>query len=74
MATSSESNSPLVGNKYQHEKRAHQFIAFCVILTAILFILIDAIGYFAGPTDASRGGTEASETAKPSGKTLPVLP
>ena len=74
MVTNSESNSSLIQTKDQYEKRAHQFLAFCVIVTAILFILIDAVAYFTGPTDASRGGTEASEAAKPSGKTMPVLP
>ena len=74
MATNNESDSPLVQNKDQHEKRALQFIAFCVIVTAILFILIDAVAYFAAPTDAFPGGTKASETARPSGKTMPVLP
>ena len=68
MATNNESDSPLVHNKDQHEKRALQFLAFCVIVTAILFILIDAVAYFGVPTGVSRGGTEASETAKPAGK------
>ena len=73
MATNSESNSPLILTKDQHEKRAHQFLAFCIIVTAILFILINAVAYFAGLSEASPGGTEASETAR-SGKMMPVLP
>ena len=74
MATNHESDNPLVQNKDQHEKRSLQFLAFCVIVTAILFILIDAVAYFSGPTGAFSGGTEAPETAKPAGKTMPVLP
>ena len=74
MVTHNGTDSPLVQNKDQDEKRSLQFLAFCVIVAAILFILIDAVAYFTGPTDASRGGTEASETAKPVGKTMPVLP
>jgi len=74
MATNNERDSPLVQNKDEHEKRALQFLAFCVIVTAILFILIDAVAYFAAPTDAFPGGTKASESARPSGKTMPVLP
>jgi hypothetical protein len=73
MVTNSESNSHLMQAKDQNEKRAHQFLAFCVIVTAILFILIDAVAYFAGPTDASPRGTEPSEAARSSGKTMPVL-
>ena len=48
MATINESEGPLIGNKNEHEKRAHQFIALCIIVTALLFVLIDAVTYDEG--------------------------
>jgi hypothetical protein len=55
-------------------KRAHQFIALCVIVTALLFVLIDAVTYFVGPKSTLPKGTEVYKTVKPSGKTMPALP
>lgn len=74
MATINESEDPLIGNKNEHEKRAHQFIALCIIVTALLFVLIDAVTYFVGPRSTLPNRTEAYEAAKPSGKTMPALP
>ena len=74
MTTDNESDRPPVQNSDQYEKRGLQFLALCLILTAMLFILIDAIVYFTAPTGATPRGRETSETAKPVDKAMPVLP
>ena len=58
----------------QGEKRSLHFIALCVILTAILFILIDTVVYFTDRTGAASRSTETFETAKPGDKAMRVLP
>ena len=74
MATNNESVGPLIQNHEQDEKRSVQFLALCIILTAMLFILIDAVVYFTASTDAAPRGTETFETSKPVDKAMPVLP
>ena len=74
MATNSESDRPLIQNHDQHEKRGFQFLALCVILTAMIFILINAVVYFTDQTGATPRDTETSKTAKPAHKAMPVLP
>jgi hypothetical protein len=74
MTTDNESDRPLVQNSDQYEKRGLQFLALCLIVTAMLFILIDAIVYFNDPTGATPRRRETSETAKPVDKAMPVLP
>ena len=74
MATNNESAGPLIQNHDQQEKRSFQFLALCVILTAMLFILINAVVYCTAPTDAAPRGTETFETSTPADKAMPVLP
>lgn len=74
MAANDDSDRPLVHGRDQHEKRGPQFLAFCVIVTAVLLILIDAVAYFNGSTGAISSGREASDTAMPAGKAMPILP
>ena len=74
MTTDNESDRPPVQNSDQYEKRGLQFLALCLILTAMLFILIDAVVYFTAPTGKAPSSTEAFETAKPANKAMPVLP
>jgi hypothetical protein len=58
MATNNESVGPLIQNHEQDEKRSVQFLALCIILTAMLFILIDAVAYFTASTDTAPRGTK----------------
>ena len=74
MATNNESVGSRIQNHDQHEKRSYQFIALCVILTAMLFIMINAVIYFTAPTDLAPRGTETFETSTPAHKAMPVLP
>lgn len=45
-----------------------------MILTAMLFVLIDAAVYFTDLTGAAPLAAETFETAKPAGKVILVLP
>jgi hypothetical protein len=74
MATNNESDGPLIQKHDRYERWGLQFLAFCLILTAMLFILIDAVVYFTAPTGKAPSSTEAFETAKPANKAMPVLP
>jgi hypothetical protein len=74
MAANDDSDRPLVHDRDQYEKRGPQFLAFCVIVTAVLLILIDAVAYFNGSTGAISSGRGASDRAMPAGKAMPVLP
>lgn len=74
MATNNESNKPRIQSHDQYEKRSLQFIALCIILTAMLFVLIDAVVYFTDLTGAAPLAAETFETAKPAGKVILVLP
>ena len=74
MATNNESVGTLIQNHDQQEKWALQFLSLCVIITAMLFILINAVAYFTASTDAAPRGTETFETSKPADKAMPILP
>ena len=74
MTRNNEVDGPLTQNCDQGEKRSLHFIALCVILTAILFILIDTVVYFTDRTGAASRSTETFETAKPGDKAMRVLP
>ena len=50
MATNIESDKSLIQNRDQYEERSLKFLALCVILTAMVFILIDTVVYFTDPT------------------------
>ena len=59
MATNDDSDRPLIHDRDQREKRGLQFLAFCVIVTALLFILIDVVAYFKGATGAVPDSADA---------------
>lgn len=74
MTANNESDRPVTQNSNHYERWSLQFLAFCLILTAMLFILIDAVVYFTAPTGKALGSAETFEPAKPANKAMPVLP